>query len=156
MRANSKSPPIDRIAGVASSQGSLLLDQPPRPPLLHHPLDGDLRHTHEVSSCRLGGRHALDLDHDQSDHTLARVAMLARNEPQETSNLANLANIARAELETESVVGPKSADIADLARQATSKARLGTERQQFGAKAKALLERLVQLQGWPTVPIGRA
>lgn len=75
-------------------------------------------------------RQTLDPNQDQSAHTPARLAMLARNEPQETSNLANIA------------------DIANIARQAASKAKLAAERQQFGAKAKALLEQLVHLQGW--------
>ncbi|MEK0419277.1 MAG: hypothetical protein RI949_3283 [Pseudomonadota bacterium] len=93
-------------------------------------------------------RQALDPGHDKSVHTLARVAMSARSGPGETDDLATLANLARAEVGTEPVLRLKNANIANIARQAASKAKLAAERQQFGAKAKALLERLVHLQGW--------
>lgn len=96
-------------------------------------------------------RQALDPGHDKSVHTLARVAMSARSGPGETDDLATLATLARAEFVTEPVLGLKNADIAniaDLARRAASKAKLAAERQQFGAKAKALLAQLVHLQGW--------
>lgn len=96
-------------------------------------------------------RQALDPDHDKSSHTLARLAMSARSGTGETDDLATLDNLARAEFVTEPVLGLKNADIAniaDLARRAASKAKLAAERQQFGAKAKALLAQLIHLQGW--------